>query len=130
MLDEHIDPCDRLVVFPVEDGDAVVLVIARVVAEELGLSLGVVIAAEMVVTERDIIRDALLHIGVALAVDEIGALSGLGHDGTEAAVIDDGLDINAFLPTAYVDELNHLRHSLWQWRGIHRAAHRRGCRPR
>ena len=88
MLDECIDPCDRLVVFPVEDGDTMVLVIARVVAEELCLSLGVVIAAEMVIAKWDLIRDALLHIGVTLAVDEICALSGLGHDGTEAAVQD------------------------------------------
>ena len=128
MLDERIDPCDRLVVFPVEDGDTTVLVITCVVAEELGFSPGVVVTGKMVKAERDLIHKALLHIYVALAVDEIGALSGLDHDGTEAAVFDDGLDVDALLPTAYVYELNHLRRPPWRWRWTRRAAHRRGCR--
>ena len=50
MLDERIDPCNGLAAFPIEDGDTMVLVIARIVAEELGFSLGVVVAAEMVIS--------------------------------------------------------------------------------
>ena len=109
MLDERVDPCDRLVVFPVEDGDTMALVITRVVAEELSFGLGVVVTAKMVIAKLDLIRDALLHTDIALAIDKIGAFSGFDHDGTEAAILDDSHDINALLPTAYVDKLNHLR---------------------
>ena len=119
MLDEGIDPRDRLVGFPVEDGDTTVLVITRVVTEELGFGLGAIIACKMVVAKWDLICDTLLYVDITLAINEIDAFSGLGHDGTEAAVLDDGLDVNALLPAANVNKLNHL-HSPSQWRVIRR----------
>ena len=130
MPDKCIDPCDRLIGFPVENRDTMMLIITRVVAEELCFGLGVVIAGKMVVTKRDLIRDALLYMYVTLAVDKISAFSGLGHNGTEAAILDDGLDADALLVITYVDKLNHRRHSPWRWRWTHRAMHRRGYRQR
>ena len=105
-VDKRVHPVDTLPVLPVENRDAAVLVSLRVVAEILRLARGVVVAGEMIETERDAMGETLLRETVAALVHPTNALRSLDDDGAETAVPHDGGDIKPALIAGNVDKLH------------------------